>query len=586
MIRNVFARASTLGFVVLTALAVAQVATVMTVNDRPVLSTELERVKTQNQLFSIPAKGFVKTDLNNLLVNQLILVTAARQDASNAQVSEDKVNQFIIDLRNQRDIKTDAEYTSFLQSNGYNQVDFRQAVTEQLELTTRIEEIQKSEDVSDVEVELYYSLYKNNYLLPASIQARQIVVATLKEAQQILRKIKAGENFAALARAKSILGSRQDGAIAAKPGQTTPQSIIELTLPKELADAAFGLKKVGVTEIIAFNNLFYIIKVEQFSAERIPSFQEAITTLEPDGKTNKLREDAQAVKGNGSIENWVGDLQRDAIINIPEGSSLEFYDPVVARVEGTNILLSELNRAVYNNQQIAQFLSQGANGFALIKDFFKPPALNNLIDQVVTLELARKLDLPFIGAHADIAEAVKRYQVRNVKITEVEAKTFYQNNLNAYKVRARGDLTSITFKNQKAAEQFRAALKKPRETLSKLASRFKGTLNELGTTESIDVPFGAMNAIFNTKLSASKFGGYTITIKIGSSFVVYVVNNLKAKQAPPFSEIKSLVTRQALEDKQLKAGDKLIQDARKTLVLENFLEAVTTESETLGNRKP
>ncbi len=585
MIKNMLTRAGILSVVVLAALAVAQVATVMTVNDQPVLSTELDRIKTQNQLFATPTKGFVKTDLNNLLVNQLILVTAARQDANNAEISEDQVNQYIIDLRRQRGIETDADYTTFLQSVGYNQIDFREAVMTQLKLTNRIEEIQKGEDVSDVELELYFELYKNNYAIPASIQARQIVVASLKEAQQILKSLKAGANFAALARAKSFLGSKQDGAIAAKPGETTPQAIGKFELPKVLADAAFGLQKTGVTGIIAFANRFYIIKVEKFTAERTPSFQEAITKLEADGKTNKLRTDAQTVKSNGAIENWVLDLQRGAIINIPEGSNLEFYDPVVARVEGTDIMLSELNRVVYSNQQIVQFLSQ-TDGSSVLRGFLKPQSLNNLIDQAVALELARKLDLPFIGAAADVFDAVKRYQVRNVKMTEAEAKVFYQNNLNAYKVRARADLTSITFRNQKAAEQFRAALKKPRETLSKLASRFKGTLNELGTTESIDIPFGALNAIFNTKLGASKFGAYTTTLKIGSGFVVYVVNNLKARQTPPFAEIKSLVTAQALAEKQAHAGENAIKDARKTLQIKNFLDAVTQESETLGNRKP
>jgi parvulin-like peptidyl-prolyl isomerase len=586
MMKRLATRVSILSIVVLAALAVAQVTTVMTVNDRPVLSTELERLKTQNQLFTKPAKGFVKTDLQNLLVNQLILVTAARQDASNAEVSEDKVNQFIIDLRNQRGIKTDEEYTSFLQSLGYDQVDFRQAVIEQLELTTRVEEIQKSEDVSDDEVELYFDLYKNNYLLPASIQARQIVLATLKEAQQILKRIKTGENFATLARAKSILGSKQDGAIAAKPGETTPQSITELALPKELADAAFGLKKAGVTEIVTFDNRFYIIKVEKFNAERVPSFQEAITTLEPDGKTNKLHEDAQAVKGNGLIENWVSDLQRDAIINIPEGSSLEFYDPLVARVESTDILLSELNRAVYGNQQIEQFLSQ-TDGSTMLRDFFKPQSLNTLIDQAVALEVARKLDLPFIGARADVFESVKRHQTQGVKVTESEAKAYYQNNLIRFTMPAKADLTTITFRNQKTAEQFRVALQKPRETLLKIAARFKGTLNDLGTTEENAVVYpNAQKAIFQTKLSVSTLGSYTTVIKIDSNYLVYVVKNFKPQQRQPFNDVKTVATAQALADKQGQAGEKAIKEARKTLKLENFLEAVTAESETLGNRKP
>lgn len=578
-------RASVLSLIALAALALAQATTVLIVNDQAVYDTELERIRTQNQLYASSIKGFVKTDLNNLLVSQLILVTAARQDARNSEPSEDQVNQYIIDLRKQRGIETDADYTVFLQSVGYDQVNFREAVIEQLGLTNRIEEIQHSEDVSDVELELYFELYKNNYLVPASIQARQIVVTTLKEAQQILKSIKAGANFAALARAKSILGSKQDGAIAAKPGQTTPQPVTEIELPKTLADAAFGLQRTGVTDIIAFNNRFYIVKVEKFNTECTPSFQEAITKLEPDGKTNKLHDDAQNVKSNGAIENWIKDLQRDAIVSVPEGSSLELYDPVVARVEGTNILLSELNRAVYSNQQIIQFLSK-ADGSSVLRNFLKPQALKNLIDQAIALELARKLDLPFIGAQTDIIEAVKRYQVRNVSISESEAKAYYQNNLKQYVVPASADLIGITFKNQKTAEQFRTALQKPRDTLFKTASRYKGALSELGTLEPSSVPRVALNAIFKSKLKPSKFGLFTTTIKIGSSYLVYVVNNFKPESYRPFTDAKSLVTAQALAEKQVQTGEKAIKQARASLKLENFLDAVTEESEILGNRKP
>jgi parvulin-like peptidyl-prolyl isomerase len=589
MIKKVLTRVSILSIVALTALAFAQAATVLIVNDQPVLSTEWEQTKAQNQLFSIlnGSKGIIKTDLNNLLVNQLILVAAARQDAKNSEPSEEQVNQYIIDLRKQRALETDADYTEFLRVNGFTPVDFREAIIAQLELTNRIEEIQRSEDVSDVELELYFELYKNNYAFPASIQARQIVVATLKEAQQIQKSIKAGANFAALARAKSILGSKQDGAIAAKPGGMTPQPITEIELPKVVADAAFRLQKAGVTDIIALENRFYIIKVEKFNVQRIPSFQEAITKLEPDGKTNKLNEDAQNVKGNGAVESWVSDLQRDAIISIPEGSSLEVYNPVVARVEGSNILLSELNRAVYSNPQIVQFLSK-ADGSSVLRNFLKPQSLNNLIDQAVALELAKKLDLPFFGTRADVLEAVIRYQTQKVTVSEVEAKTYYQNNPTFFTIPASANVTVATFRTREAAEAFRVAVKKnPKETLVKLVAKFKGTLNNKGITKKSNFTDKALKKeVFDPKLSPSKYGGYTSTFWTGPSFVVYFVNDLILERQPPFAEVKMLATSKALNEKRQQVGKQFLLEVRKNLEIENFLDTVTEESETLGNRKP
>jgi parvulin-like peptidyl-prolyl isomerase len=590
MMKLVATRVFILFLIFMAAFAVAKTPTVLIVNGQLVTSEELERTKAQGEIYSTleKFKGIIKTDLNNLLVNQLILVAAAREDAKKSEPSEDQVNQYIIDLRKQRNIKTDADYTAFLQSFGYTQVEFREAVIQQLALTNRIEEIRHSEDVSDEELKLYFELYKNNYAIPASIQARQIVVATLKEAQQILKRIKAGENFAALARSKSLLGNKQDGAIAAKPGETTPQPITELELPKALADAAFRLQKAGVTDIIAFENRFYIIKVEKFVAERIPNFQEASAKLAPDGKTNKLHEDAQTIKSNGAIENWVRGLQHNAIVTIPEGSNLQYYDPVVARVEGTDILLSELNRAVYSDQKVAQFSQLSADISAFLRSTLKPQALDNLVDQSVALEIARKLDLPVIGARADVLEAVIRYKTQKITVSEAEAQIYYQNNSSFFTIPASANLMVATFRTRAEAEAFRDAIKKnPKETLTQLIAKFKGTLNNKGIAKKSNFTDKALkNEIFDSKLSSSKYGAYTSTFWNGSSFSVYFVSDLKPERQPTFTEVKLPATSKALDEKRQQVGKEFLLEARKDLEIENNLDAVSQESEELGNRKP
>lgn len=587
MAKHFLTRGIILTFIFFAAWALAQGAVVFFVNDQAVTETEFERVKNQNQLFALPAKGFIKTDFDNLLMNQLVLVSAARQDALNVELFEDDVDNYINDLRKQRDLNQDADYASFLESVGYTEDSFREAVTQQLQLTKRIEEVQKSEEVSEEELKLYFDLYQKNYAISNKIVARQIVVANLKSAQQILTQLKAGADFAKLAREKSILNKDQDGALGAKPGETKPQPILELALPRPISEAAFKLKNGGFTSIIAYDDRFYILKIEQFMASRIPNFEQAIAELEADGETNKLRADAQALKANGSIEAWVKDLLVQSVVRVPEGSSLELYDPVVARVEDTDILLSNLNRAVYSNQQIQALLRQPGSA-GLVRDFFKPQSLNDLINQSVAVQAAQELGLPFIGAQFDMTEAVKLYQTQQVKITEAEAKTYYQNNIAAYAIPASADLSSVNFRNQKAAEQFRAALKKPRESLAKLAVRFKGTLYELGMIKAnaAVIPPVAQKAIFKTRLGVSKLGSYTTAIKLGSSYLVYLVNHFKPEQRRSFKEVKTVVTTKALEVKQKQAADHWLKEARKNFKIENFLDAVTKESETLGNRKP
>ncbi len=541
--------------------------TLFSVNGTPVNEQEYERVKQQNQLFGLANGGTFQQDVNNLLMNQLVLVSSARQDASRTNVSGGDVSKYITDLRAQRQLTKDSDYTGFLQSVGYNDASFRDAVRQQLQLTKRIEEIQKGVTLSDAELKFFYEQNKNNYKELDRILARQIVVDKQADADAIQASLKAGEAFDKLAHEKSTIGKDQDGALGAKTGEKVPQPIAEIALPKNIADAAFKLKNGGITPTISDGGKFYIVKVEKFLPAGVPSFETLKAKMDkaPDGKeTNKLTEDAKALKGNGAIEAWVKGLQATAKVEFPKDSKLDMYDPVVAAVGKGEIKLSELNRSVYSNQQIQQFLQQGAQGATLVEQFFKPQSLDNLINQEVAVQAAKKSGQPFFGAAADILQQIQNYQSKDTNISDSDVKKYYNDNIATYTTPASADIQEASFKTLVQAKAFRAAFIAGGTDFTKDAAKQKGTVTETGSVTPESVNPAYKKVLFDARALA-KAGALQISdvIENNKQFVVIGVKTYIEKSVKPFSEVASDAKEKALIGKRAVVGQKWLTDAVK-----------------------
>jgi parvulin-like peptidyl-prolyl isomerase len=541
--------------------------TLFTVNGSPVNEQEFERVKQQNQLFGLANGGTFQQDVNNLLMNQLVLVSSARQDATRTNVGGGDISKYITDLRAQRQLTKDSDYTAFLQSVGYNDASFRDAVRQQLQLTKRIEEIQKGVTLSDAELKFFYEQNKNNYKEADRIVARQIVVDKQADADAIQASLKSGEAFDKLAHEKSTIGKDQDGALGAKTGEKVPQPIAEIALPKNIADAAFKLKQGGTTSTISDGGKFYIVKVEKFLPAGVPSFETLKAKMDKasDGKeTNKLTEDARALKGNGAIEAWVKGLQTNAKVEFPKDSKLDLYDPVVATVGTGAIKLSELNRAVYSNQQIQQFLQQGAQGATLVEQFFKPQSLDNLINQEVAVQAAKKGGQPFFGAAADILQQIQNYQSKDAAITDAEIKKYYDDNIATYTTPASADIQEASFKTLIQAKAFRAAFIAAGTDFTKDAAKQKGTVSETGSVTPESVNPAYKKVLFDAR-ALVKAGALQVSdvIENNKQFVVIGVKTYIEKKVKPFSEVAADAKEKALIGKRAVVGQKWLADAVK-----------------------
>jgi parvulin-like peptidyl-prolyl isomerase len=553
--------------------------TVMTVNGAPVTERELERLKQGSQIFNLGLDGVAGQDLENLLVDQAILITAARQDAARVQVSNGDVRKFITDFRNSQQITSDADYLARIQGFGYTDASFREAVRQQLQLNKRIEEITSGVKPTDAELKFYQELNPQNYRNEPRIEARQIVVSDRKAADDAKARLDKGDEFAAVAKAISKELADQDGALGAKKGEKTPQPITKIALPSKVAEAAFKLEQGGTTGIIEDGGKFYILKVEKFLPGGPQSFEEAKT---------RLTDDVKASKANQAIEDWVTELQKKAKVVFPKDSPFkQVYNPVVAKVGSREIKLAELNRQVYFNPQVAQFIQQGGGqGGTLVQQFFKPQALENLVNQAVALNAARAVGKPFVGAAADVLGQIQQYQTRNVTVTDAEIRKYYNDNIAQYTTPASAVLTDGTFTTADAARAFRSSfVAGGGKDFIKAASAAKGTANEAGnvTPDTIDAAY--KKPVFEAPaLTKVGDGQVSEVIEKGEGkdkkFHVLWVTNLVEKKVKPFEEVKADAQEKALGIKRSAEGQKWLEGARKSATVVNNLSAVSKELET------
>jgi hypothetical protein len=161
------ARGAWIVFVILLGMAVAQAdVPAFFVNDQPVSESELARARRSDQFSTLDLKGVIRLDVQLMLLNQMVLIEAARQDSANVLVTPAEVDESIAQIRSQNNLTDDASYLAAIAGQGFTDETFRTSRKEQLQIQKRVEEITASAKPSDAELKLYYQLYTDQYAEP------------------------------------------------------------------------------------------------------------------------------------------------------------------------------------------------------------------------------------------------------------------------------------------------------------------------------------------------------------------------------------------------------------------------------------
>ncbi|MDD5004907.1 MAG: peptidyl-prolyl cis-trans isomerase [Candidatus Omnitrophica bacterium] len=158
--------------------------------------------------------------------------------------------------------------------------------------------------VDPQEIEVFYNQYKEQLSEPEERHVREIVVPSEDAAKEINIAILQGQDFATLARDKSVSDSKNKGGDIGfiKKGQLGEDY-------KKFDEVAFALDAGQISSIFKGPKGFYIIKVEEVKAPKIKPLTEV---------WDQVKNSLLPLKQQQRIQELVDKLKRDSTVEIKE----------------------------------------------------------------------------------------------------------------------------------------------------------------------------------------------------------------------------------------------------------------------------
>lgn len=231
-----------------------------------------------------------KSTLDNMITQELIDQAA---DDAKVTVTEADVDKEIENLK--KSFGSEDEFNQTLAQYGMTVDSLRQDAEVQVKIRKILEPQVK---VTDEDIKAYYDQNKASMSTPEQIRASHILVATKAEAEDILKQLKGGADFATLAKEKSTdTGTKDNGGDLNFFAKGTMEPAFE--------DAAFKLKKGELSGVVQTSYGYHIIKKTDEKPAVTPTLEEKKEDIKYQLVTQKVSE---------LSSNWMADLKAKAKI--------------------------------------------------------------------------------------------------------------------------------------------------------------------------------------------------------------------------------------------------------------------------------
>lgn len=226
-------------------------------------SGKLDESKDKETIDKLEEQTFKEVVLQKILWQQ-----AKEQDI---KISDSEVDK----IMKQQDYKT------FLEESGLEEKYFRQELKTQLLYWKLHDKVTAKTKVSDEEAQAYYEENISKYSEEGGIQIAHILVATEKEARDILAKLNGGADFADMARQYSTCPSKERG------GDLDLVNEGSDLLP-EFKEAALKLQPGElIKDPVKTEAGYHLIKAGEQKEAQTPSFEEVKNSVITDLKSEK-----------------------------------------------------------------------------------------------------------------------------------------------------------------------------------------------------------------------------------------------------------------------------------------------------------
>src|SRR5512143_3591018 len=239
------------------------------------------------------------------------------------------VDEAIAGIKKDNNLNTQEQFEDALQREGLTLGELRQNVERGILKRYVLErDVKGRVEVSDTELrEEYEKLKATQFTKPPTVSLQELLVKEadggLDRARELAAKAKAGEDFAALAKAYSAAPSKANGGEIGEVARTD--------MSKEMATLTASLAVGGISDPMPVEGGCRLLKVTAKTEGSTTPFE---------GAKEKIRDQLMMARGEKEYEAYMAELRKSAQIElrvrevplrltgpIPEGSLLEALDP-------------------------------------------------------------------------------------------------------------------------------------------------------------------------------------------------------------------------------------------------------------------
>jgi peptidyl-prolyl cis-trans isomerase C len=381
-----------------------------------------------------------------------------------------------------------------------------------------------------------------------TIHARQIIVKTNEEADEIVKELQGGADFEKLARERSI------GPKAKKGGDLG--SFPKFTIYKPLEKEVFALKAGEVSKPIPAEGNFHIVRLE----ERIPADPKMFDSVK-DKVERRLRKEREKeryneltheLKSKATIEvksDLVEGITRDNLF----GKDAKSSNDVVATVNGGVILIDRFRHALAIEMKLRP---------VTLDEFSK--VRKSVLEKVIDDKLLEKeaqvkglMDDPDLQRRL-ISKAREELKKRfiggvvagQITLTDEDLEAYYSEHKERYRGPGRVRLARLVVRSENEAKELREKILKGSD-FSWLVTH-KSEDDEDLVKKGGELGWGMDNMLDPKILKAiaglSK-GSVTQPIRFGQNHRLYYVMDREKGKVTPFDQVKKQVWKEAFRDR-------------------------------------
>jgi peptidyl-prolyl cis-trans isomerase SurA len=270
----------------------------------------------------------ITPDLILSLVDDLLLVQRGRENGW--ALSDSQFAQMVDNIKKSNNIDDEARFKEALRQEGLTMDDLRR----NMERMMLISEVQRREimdkiSINDEEARAYYESHKGEFTSPVEVTLREILLevpstekgvnvaqddAVRARAEELRKRLLAGEPFARLAGESSVSASKANG------GLIGPLKSDEIST--SLRDLLDKMQVGDITSILRTQRGYQILKLESRTESKIRTFEEARGDI-----ANKIGE----TKLRAEREKYLDRLRDQATINWRNPELRKAYESALAR---------------------------------------------------------------------------------------------------------------------------------------------------------------------------------------------------------------------------------------------------------------